>query len=88
MNGALRRAVFLDSDGVLNRAILRGGKPFAPARLSEMEILPDASPCLERLRRAGFLLLVVTSQPEVSRGTQSLTEIEEMHEVSEGPDSD
>lgn len=81
MNDNSRRAVFLDRDGVLNRAILRDGRPFAPARLSELEILPDASPCLERLRRGGFLLLVVTNQPEVSRGTQSLAEIEEMHRI-------
>lgn len=81
MNGKLRRAVFLDRDGVLNRAIVRDGKPFAPARLSELEILPEASHCLAELRRGGFLLLVVTNQPEVSRGTQSLAEIEEMHRI-------
>src|SRR5258708_3107669 len=81
MNGKLRRAVFLDRDGVLNRALVREGKPFAPTGADELEILPDASACLERLRRGGFLLLVVTNQPEVRRGKQSLGEIEEMHRI-------
>ena len=65
-----RRAVFLDRDGVLNRALVREGKPYPPATLDEVEVLPGVAAALERLRAAGFLLLVATNQPDVARGSQ------------------
>lgn len=33
------RAVFLDRDGVINRALVRDGQPYPPASLAEFEIL-------------------------------------------------
>ncbi len=73
------KAVFLDRDGVLNRAFVREGKPYPPARLEELEILPDAADSLAELKQAGFLLFVVTNQPDVARGRQQRTEVERMH---------
>ncbi|HET6465829.1 MAG TPA: HAD family hydrolase [Nitrospiria bacterium] len=73
MNG---RAVFLDRDGVINRAQVRNGRPYPPADLSALEILPDVPEALERLRAAGFRLIVVTNQPDVARGTQTRAEVE------------
>ncbi len=75
------RAVFLDRDGVLNRAIVRDGKPYPPASLAEMEIVEGAASGLARLKALGFLLLVVTNQPDVARGMQSLDTIRAMHDV-------
>jgi len=49
------RAVFLDRDGVLNRAIVRDGRPYPPATLEELEILPGVPAALRRLHDAGFL---------------------------------
>jgi D-glycero-D-manno-heptose 1,7-bisphosphate phosphatase len=76
---AVRRAVFLDRDGVLTRAEVRDGKPYSPASLAELELLPDAAEALRRLKQAGFLLLVVTNQPDVARGKQQISAIEGMH---------
>ena len=76
-----RRAVFLDRDGVLNRAIVRDGKPYPPASLAELEIVEGAADSLARLKNLGFLLLVVTNQPDVARGTQTLDAIQAMHDV-------
>lgn len=73
------RAVFLDRDGVLNHAIVRAGKPFPPTSASEMEIVEGAAACLGRLKEQGFRLLVVTNQPDVARGTQSMETIDAMH---------
>jgi D-glycero-D-manno-heptose 1,7-bisphosphate phosphatase len=70
MTAGLRPAVFLDRDGVLNRSIVRGGKPYPPHSLAELEVLPGVPEALARLRQAGFLLVVVTNQPDVARGTQ------------------
>jgi D-glycero-D-manno-heptose 1,7-bisphosphate phosphatase len=76
MSDALRRAVFLDRDGVLNRAVVRDGKPYPPASLEELEILPGVPEALAQLREAGFLLIVVTNQPDVARGTQRRERVE------------
>ena len=78
---AAARAVFLDRDGVLNRAIVRDGKPYPPASVAELEIAEDAAGSLARLKELGFLLLVVTNQPDVARGTQTLSAIQAMHDV-------
>ncbi len=69
-------AVFLDRDGVLNRAVVRNGRLSPPASLAELEIPPDARGALEMLRTAGFLLVVVTNQPDVARGTQTRDMVE------------
>ena len=66
-----RRAVFLDRDGVLNRAYVREGKPYPPNSLDELQILVGVKDALERLRAAGFLNVVVTNQPDVATGRQS-----------------
>ena len=79
--GQLRPAVFLDRDGVLNRAQVRDGKPFPPAGLDELELLPDAASSLSDLKAHGFDLYVVTNQPDVARGNQTREGIESMHEA-------
>jgi D-glycero-D-manno-heptose 1,7-bisphosphate phosphatase len=73
------RAVFLDRDGTISRSLVRGGLPFAPTALSDFEILPEAPEACARLKRAGFLLVVVTNQPEVGRGTMKKETVEAMH---------
>lgn len=76
---AKRRAVFLDRDGVLTRAMIAGGKPLSPAASDELELAGDAKQALARLKAEGFLLLVVTNQPDVARGTLSADTVEQMH---------
>lgn len=78
--GQIKRAVFLDRDGVLNEAVIRGGKPYPPASLSELNLTPGAPEALRELKSRGFLLIVVTNQPDVARGTQSRAAVESMHE--------
>jgi D-glycero-D-manno-heptose 1,7-bisphosphate phosphatase len=66
-----RRAIFLDRDGVLNRAITRNGMPHPPDTPGDVEILPGVASALERLKQAGFLLVGITNQPDVARGRVS-----------------
>lgn len=75
----MRRAVFLDRDGVLNASLVRGGKPYAPRSLAEFELLPGVAEALAQSRRAGFLNVVVTNQPDVSNGKAKREDIEAMH---------
>lgn len=67
--GATNRAVFLDRDGVLIRSQLRNGRPVAPWALSQFQLLEGVSGACARLKQAGYLLIVVTNQPDVARGT-------------------
>jgi len=75
----MRRAVFLDRDGVINRAIVRDGRPYPPASLAEVEILPGVSDALRVLHAKGFMLIVVTNQPDVARGTTQKDTIEKIN---------
>jgi D-glycero-D-manno-heptose 1,7-bisphosphate phosphatase len=70
------RAIFLDRDGVLNRAIVRDGKPYPPCSLAEVEMLPGVPQATQDLKRAGFDLIVVTNQPDVARGKITRAEVE------------
>jgi D-glycero-D-manno-heptose 1,7-bisphosphate phosphatase len=79
MTGVARRAVFLDRDGVLNRSVVRDGKPYPPASLAELEIIPEAHDAVRRLRDAGFALFVVSNQPDVARGTQQREVVEALN---------
>jgi len=66
--GPQQRAIFLDRDGVLNRVRMRNGKPHPPAGESELEVTANARGLLQRLKEQSYKLLVVTNQPDVSRG--------------------
>lgn len=79
MGVALKRAVFLDRDGVINQAIVRDGKPYPPARLGETVLVEHAEQSLARLKQSGFMLVVITNQPDVGRGTASRQNVEEIH---------
>jgi len=72
-------AVFLDRDGVINAAVVRGGKPYPPASAAELEILPGVAEALAALRRAGYALVVVTNQPDVARGAQTRAAVDAIH---------
>lgn len=73
---APRRAVFLDRDGVLNASVVRGGKPYPPASVEEVAVLPGVAQALARLKAAGYMLIVVTNQPDVARGTTTRQAVE------------
>lgn len=72
-------AVFLDRDGVLNEAIVRNGKPCPPRDLSEFVITSGAGRALEKLKQEGFLLVVVTNQPDIARGKTNRADVDEIN---------
>ena len=75
------RAVFLDRDGVLNRAVIRDGRPYSPASVDELVIVEDAVLYLAALKSAGFALICVTNQPDVARGLQTRQSVEAINAV-------
>jgi D-glycero-D-manno-heptose 1,7-bisphosphate phosphatase len=74
-----RTAIFLDRDGVINRAVVKEGKPYPPQLLAEVEILPGVAEAIRSLKTAGYLLVVVSNQPDVARGTQLQETVESMN---------
>jgi D-glycero-D-manno-heptose 1,7-bisphosphate phosphatase len=75
----MRRAVFLDRDGVLVEAIVRDGRAYAATSLAEFRIEAAAREQVERLERAGFARIVFTNQPEIGRGLLSWDALDAMH---------
>jgi D-glycero-D-manno-heptose 1,7-bisphosphate phosphatase len=71
-----RRAVFLDRDGTIVRAVVREGRPYPPASVTDIEIPADVPDALRRLREAGFALIVVSNQPDVARGRRTRANVE------------
>ncbi len=80
-----RAAVFLDRDGVLNRPVIRNGRPHPPASLEQFELYEDVADGCARLKAAGFLLVVITNQPDVGRGLQRRETVEAMHAKCDRP---
>jgi D-glycero-D-manno-heptose 1,7-bisphosphate phosphatase len=76
----VNRAIFLDRDGVINRAVVRGGRPHPPASVGEMEILPGVAEAIGALRLAGYRVIVATNQPDVATGVQRREVVEAMHD--------
>ena len=74
-----RRAVFVDRDGTLNRAVVVDGKPYPPSTVSEFALLPGVIEGLVSIKDAGYLVVVVTNQPDVATGRQSIQVVEAIH---------
>ena len=71
----LKRAIFLDRDGVVN--VFHG-----PGYVSSWEMfsfMPDVAAQLRRLRANGFFLALITNQSGVGRGAMSLDSLHEIH---------
>lgn len=77
----MRPAVFLDRDGVLNEVRLEDGVPHPPTSMAELRIVAEAHAATERLREAGFVLVIVTNQPDVARGVANRGDVQQLNEV-------
>ncbi len=76
----MRPGVLLDRDGVLNRVVLRNGRGVSPRSFAEFELLPGVARAVASLRAAALPVLVVTNQPDVTRGLLDPAELARMHE--------
>ena len=75
----MNRSVFLDRDGVINLAYVKNGKPLPPKSISEFVVLPGVKDALINLKMSGWLLVVITNQPDVARGSFSKEVVEEIN---------
>lgn len=77
--GTMNNAIFLDSDGVLNKVIIKDGKPAAPETLAEFEIPDEVKPALLRLKAEDYLLICVTNKPDIERGLTTQTIVDQIY---------
>ncbi|NNF78250.1 MAG: HAD-IIIA family hydrolase [Rhizobiales bacterium] len=80
MAAQLNRAVFLDRDGVLTVPEFRNGRSYAAQSLETFHFYPDAADGVKSLKEAGFIIVVVTNQPDVGAGLVERSLIDTMHE--------
>lgn len=76
----MKKAVFLDRDGVVNEAVVRDGKPYPPRDMASVKIPGGAAEALAKLKERGYLLVVATNQPDVKRGKVTREGVEEINE--------
>ena len=77
----VRRVVFLDRDGVVTVPVEISGKGYAARSISELKFYNDAAESVLRLKAAGFDVVIVTNQPDISAGLITLSTLDDIHEV-------
>ena len=77
---APRRAVFLDRDGVLNEPVVVDGQPLPPDSVADVVLTRGVERACAALRQAGFLLIVVTNQPDIARGTRDRAAVDAIND--------
>lgn len=77
----LRAAVFVDRDGVLNRARVVDGRPYPPESVDGFELLEGVADAVGALRAAGYLVVVATNQPDIATGKTTIGVVTAMHDL-------
>ena len=79
LNGDTKSAVFLDRDGVINKTVIKNGKPFAPTIIDDIQLLSGVVEAVRILDGLGFKLIIVTNQPDVAKGLITKHQLAEFH---------
>jgi D-glycero-D-manno-heptose 1,7-bisphosphate phosphatase len=81
----MSRAVFLDRDGVLNRNVYYEdtGAYESPRSLNDFAMVPGVVQSLTKLQDAGYLLFMISNQPNVAKGKSTLDELKGIHKKLE-----
>jgi D-glycero-D-manno-heptose 1,7-bisphosphate phosphatase len=77
----MKRAVFIERDAILNEVRMGPKQQITPLSLEEFKVIPQAAEPLKKLKAVGFILIVTTNQPGLSRGYQSRRELDRMHDL-------
>jgi len=77
----MARAIFLDRDGILNRNVFYPDTNAweSPRSPESVELTSGIARALLALRAAGYLLIVVSNQPNAAKGKCSLEALHQVH---------
>ena len=76
----MNRALFLDRDGVLDALVFREGEWGAPLQASQLELLPGVREALDLAAKNGWLIFVVSNQPDAAKGKTTMESLRAVHE--------
>jgi len=70
----MKKAVFLDRDGVLNKLVLNPatGEFEPPHSAEDLVLFPDVIESLRIIQDAGFELFLVSNQPDYAKGKTTI----------------
>ena len=77
----IKPAVFFDRDGVLNQLVKRDHGEYSPQKFIDFKISDNAKKITEYTSSLGFLNIVISNQPDISRGTLTIDELNKMTAV-------
>lgn len=77
----MNKAIFIDRDGVINHLVSRDGGMYSPRLVTDFQIFPSVPDAIKQIREAGYLVVVVTNQPDISRGLLKPNVLDEMHQL-------
>ena len=77
----MKTAIFIERDGILNLPRIERQHQVTPVTLEQFQVNQAAVPTLKDLKASGFILIVTTNQPGISRGTVSRRELDRMHDL-------
>ena len=72
------KAVFFDRDGVLNKLINRDGGYYSPRKFGDFKIFSQSLELTNYSKKKGYLNIVVSNQPDISRGLLDMKELDRM----------
>lgn len=77
----MRKALFLDRDGVLDELVYYADSNEweSPRRVEDIRLIPGAFEAVKRARAAGFEIVVITNQPSFAKGKISRESLEAVH---------
>lgn len=70
----MKKAIFLDRDGVINESFVIDGKPFPPRKIKELKIIESSIEAV-KLFKQHFFVFIITNQPDVARGLMHIDDL-------------
>jgi len=74
----MKKAVFLDRDGTINHVILNN-KSQSPRTLNDLKLIKNITTVSKYLKKKNYLLIMITNQPDVSRGLNTKKNVNEIN---------
>ena len=74
------KAIFWDRDGIINQIEIKNGKSLSPRKFSDFKVFPYIKDLLNNFKKLGYLNIIFTNQPDISRLLMSQSELNLMNE--------
>ena len=74
------KAIFWDRDGIINSIEVKNGKSLSPRKFSDFKVFPYVKELLIETKKLGYLNIIFTNQPDISRLLMPKKELNLMNE--------